>query len=179
MTSTGEIIRKLKSVRAERNLSLANIVELVEGTGEFVSKTTVQRVFSEGSEDMSFRYDDTIRTLVKALLGDIDTIEETDDLDVKAMKSLLQLKIKRIEELETQIKDLRILMAEEKEKGHAKHEKERTQYERHIKLLDEQIALKDKRMDEMKSRFDKKDEQYTQLVNRLLDCHCCSKGETK
>ena len=172
MTDTKELIIKLKQVRKEKNLSLNDIVEM---TGNYLSKTTVQRVFADGSENVSFRYDDTLRPLVRALLGDIDTIEEGDDLDVKAMKNLLQLKIQRINELEKQIGDLRLLMAEEKEKSHAKHEKERQQYERHIKLLDEQIQIKDKRMEEMKSRYDRKDEQYTELVNRLLDCHCCGK----
>ena len=174
MTDTKELIIKLKQVRKEKNLSLNDIVEM---TGNYLSKTTVQRVFADGSENVSFRYDDTIRPLVRALLGEIDTIEEGDDLDVKAMKNLLQLKIQRINELEKQISDLRLLMAEEKEKGHAKHEKERQQYERHINLLEDQISIKDKRMEEMKNRFDRKDEQYTELVNRLLNCHCCEKGK--
>lgn len=174
MTDTKEIIIKLKEIKKEKNLSNADIVEM---TNNYLSLTTVQRVFAKDSENTSFRYDDTIRPLVKALLGDIDTIEATDDMDTKAMKTLLKLKIQRIEELEKQIKDLRLLMAEEKEKGHAKHEKERTQYERHIKLLDEQIALKDKRMDEMRDRYDRKDAQYIELVNRLLNCHCCDKGK--
>ena len=56
-------------------------------------------------------------------------------------------------------------------------EKERKQYETHIALLNEQIVIKDKRMDEQAERFNRKDEQYTELVNRLLNCHCCSKGE--
>ena len=172
MTDTKEIILKLKETRQERNLSLNDIVDMTNG---MVSKTTVQRVFSDGSEDVSFRYNDTIRPLVKAML-DVDEIEETDDMDTKALKNLLKLKIQRIEELEKQICDLRILLSDEKVKSHEKIEKERLQFERHIKLLDEQIALKDKRMDEMKARYDKKDEQYTELVNRLLNCHCCSKG---
>lgn len=172
MTDTKEIILKLKETRQERNLSLNDIVDMTNG---MISKTTVQRVFSDGSEDVSFRYNDTIRPLVKAML-DVDEIEETDDMDTKALKNLLKLKIQRIEELEKQICDLRILLSDEKVKSHEKIEKERSQFERHIKLLDEQIALKDKRMDEMKDRYDKKDEQYTELVNRLLNCHCCSKG---
>lgn len=174
MTDTKEIIIKLKEIKKEKNLSNAEIVEM---TNNYLSLTTVQRVFAKDSENTSFRYDDTIRPLVKALLGDIDTIEATDDMDTKAMKTLLKLKIQRIEELEKQIKDLRLLMAEEKEKGHAKHEKERQQYERHINLLEDQISIKDKRMEEMKNRFDRKDEQYTELVNRLLNCHCCEKGK--
>ena len=172
MTSTKEIILKLKEVKAERNLSINDIVDM---TNNYLSKTTVQRVFAKDSENTSFRYDDTIRPLVKALL-DVD-IEETDDMDTKALKSLLKLKIQRIEELESQISDLRLMLSEEKLKSHEKMEKERKQYETHITLLNEQITIKDKRMDEQAERFNKKDEQYTELVNRLLNCHCCSKGE--
>lgn len=173
MTDTKEIILKLKEAKKEKNLSINDIVEL---TGNYLSKTTVQRVFADGSENTSFRYDDTIRPLVKALL-DVDTIEADDDMDTKALKSLLKLKIQRIEELEKQIVDLRVMLSEEKEKSHEKMEKERKQYDAHIALLNEQIALKDKRMDEQSERFNRKDEQYTELVNRLLNCHCCSKGE--
>ena len=173
MIDTKEIILKLKDAKREKNLSINDIVDL---TNNYLSKTTVQRVFAEGSENTSFRYDDTIRPLVKALL-DVDTIEETDDMDTKALKSLLKLKIQRIEELEKQISDLKVMLSEEKVKSHEKFEKERKQYETHIELLTEQIVIKDKRMDEQAERFNKKDEQYTQLVNRLLDCHCCGKGE--
>ena len=166
MTDTKEIILKLKDAKKEKNLSINDIVEL---TGNYLSKTTVQRVFADGSENTSFRYEDTIRPLVKALL-DMDTIEETDDMDTKALKSLLKLKIQRIEELEK-------LLSEEKLKSHEKMEKERIQYEKHIAMLSEQIVIKDKRMDEQAERFNRKDEQYTELVNRLLNCHCCGKGE--
>ena len=166
MTDTKEIILKLKDAKKEKNLSINDIVELTEN---YLSKTTVQRVFADGSENTSFRYEDTIRPLVKALL-DMDTIEETDDMDTKALKSLLKLKIQRIEELER-------LLSEEKLKSHEKMEKERKQYETHIEMLTEQIFIKDKRMDEQAERFNRKDEQYTELVNRLLNCHCCGKGE--
>ena len=165
MTNTKDIILKLKEAKSNKNLSNNDIVEL---TGHYLSATTVQRVFADGSENSSFRYEDTIRPLVKALL-DVE-IEDSDDMDTKALKSLLKLKIQRIEELELQLK-------EEKIKSHEKMEKERKQYDAHIALLNEQIAIKDKRMDEQAERFNKKDEQYTELVNRLLNCHCCSKGE--
>ena len=167
MIDTREIILKLKQAKAERNLSNNDIVEL---TNHYVSSSSVQRVFADGSEDSSFRYDDTIRPLVKALL-DMDTIEDTDDMDTKALKSLLKLKIQRIEELEKQI-------SEEKVKNQKKIEKEREQYERHIEFLENQIAIKDKRMDEMKIQFNKKDENYTKLVDRLLNCHNC-KGDNQ
>lgn len=166
MIDQKEIILKLKEAKIERNLSINDIVNL---TGNYLSKTTVQRVFADGSEHTSFRYEDTIRPLVKALL-DIDTIEESDDMDTKALKSLLKLKNQRIEELET-------LLQEEKIKSIEKIEKERKHYESHIALLNEQIAIKDKRMDAQAEKYDRKDAQYTELVNRLLNCHCCNKGD--
>ena len=164
MIETKELVLKLKAAQKERHLSVNDILDL---TGNRISATTIRRViFTDGSEDSSFRYEDTLRPLVKALL-DMD-IEETDDMDTKALKSLLKLKIQRIEELENHIK-------EEKIKNLEKMEKERTQYEAHIKHLEEQIAIKDKRMDEMKERYDKKDDQYTKLVERILDCPCRGK----
>ena len=166
MIDQREIILKLKEAKIERNLSINDIVNL---TGNYLSKTIVQRVFADGSENTSFRYEDTIRPLVKALL-DIDTIEDSDDMDTKALKSLLKLKNQRIGELET-------LLQEEKIKSHEKMEKERKHYESHIALLNEQIAIKDKRMDAQAEKFDRKDAQYTELVNRLLNCHCCNKGD--
>ena len=168
MIDTREIILKLKQAKTEKNLSNNDIVEL---TNHYVSPSSVQRVFADGSENSSFRYDDTIRPLVKALL-DMDMIEESDDFDTKALKSLLKLKNQRIEELEKQIRESKI-------KNLEKIEKERVQYERHIKLLEEQIAKKDKRMDEQAERFDRKDEECRELVNRLLSCHCCDKGANK
>ena len=168
MIDTREIILKLKQAKAEKNLSNNDIVEL---TNHYVSPSSVQRVFADGSENSSFRYDDTIRPLVKALL-DMDTIEDSDDMDTKALKSLLKLKNQRIEELENQLRESKI-------KNLEKIEKERVQYERHIKLLEEQIAKKDKRMDEQAERFDRKDEECRELVNRLLSCHCCDKGANK
>ena len=168
MIDTREIILKLKQAKAEKNLSNNDIVEL---TNHYVSPSSVQRVFADGSENSSFRYDDTIRPLVKALL-DMDTIEDSDDMDTKALKSLLKLKNQRIEELESQLRESKI-------KNLEKIEKERVQYERHIKLLEEQIAKKDKRMDEQAERFDRKDEECRELVNRLLSCHCCDKGANK
>ena len=167
MIETRELILKLKEVQKEKHLSVNDILNM---TGNMISATTIRRViFTEGSENISFRYEDTIRPLVKALL-DVDTIEDSDDMDTKALKSLLKLKIQRIEELENHIK-------EEKIKNLEKMENERKQYEAHIKHLEEQIAIKDKRMDAQAEKFDRKDAQYTELVNRLLNCHCCSKGE--
>ena len=98
MTNSKDVILKLKEVREEKGLSYADILDLMEKNGDFVSKSTLSRVFAEGSEEIKFRYEDTIRPIAKALL-DIENLEETDDLDTKALKALLKYKIARIESI--------------------------------------------------------------------------------
>ena len=105
MTNTKDIIIKLKEVREEKDLSYNDILTLMEKNGDFLSKSTISRVFAEGSEEMSFRYEETIRPIANALL-DIENMEDSDSMDIKAMKSLLKYKIQRIEELEHQIEHL-------------------------------------------------------------------------
>lgn len=134
-----ELILKLKAVKEEKGLSLNRIAELVEQNGDYISRSSIQRVFADGSEDVSFRYEETIRPIAKALL-DIETIEDDDSLDIQAMKVLLKFKIQRIEELEQQLD-------KEKIKYHEKLDKEREQFKRSIDFLKRQIELKDKRID--------------------------------
>lgn len=92
MTNTSDIIIKLKEVRNEKRLSYTDILELMEKNGDFLSKSTLSRVFTDGSENFSFKYEETIRPIAKALL-DIETIEADDNMDIQAMKSLLKYKI--------------------------------------------------------------------------------------
>ena len=93
MIETKELVLKLKEAQKERNLTVNNILDL---TNNAVSESTIRRViFTENSENTSFNYEGTIRPLVKALL-DVDIIEDSDDMDTKALKSLLKLKIQRI-----------------------------------------------------------------------------------
>lgn len=146
MNKTKDLIIKLKAVKEEKGLSLNKIADLVEANGDFISRSSIQRVFAEGSENTSFRYEDTIRPIAKALL-DIETIEATDDLDTATLKALLKYKIQRIEDLENQLEHLQAALDNEKLKRHEKVDDIRKEYERKIDFLKDQITLKDKRMD--------------------------------
>lgn len=146
MNKTKDLIIKLKAVKDEKGLSLNKIADLVEANGDFISRSSIQRVFAEGSENTSFRYEDTIRPIAKALL-DIETIEATDDLDTATLKALLKYKIQRIEDLENQLEHLQAALDNEKLKRHEKVDDIRKEYERKIDFLKDQITLKDKRMD--------------------------------
>ena len=178
MTNTKNIILKLKEVRKEKDLSYSNILDLMEQNGDFVSKSTISRVFQDGSEDLSFRYEETIRPIAKALL-DIETIEDDDDVDVQAMKSLLQYKIQRIEELEHQIEQLESQIDKEKIKYHEKMEQERAAWSRSIEFLKEQVSLKDKRIDVLLEAVQVKDARFEELLTQILSCPCRKRLEAE
>lgn len=169
MINTRDIIVKLKEVRDEKGLSYTNILDLMEKNGDYLSKSTLSRVFADGSEDVSFKYEETIRPIAKALL-DIETIEEDDDMDVKAMKSLLKYKIQRIEELERQVKDLETAIDKEKLKYHEKMDKERATFSRSIEFLKEQVSYKDKRIDLLLDAVHEKDKRFNDILDHILSC---------
>ena len=74
MISTKDLIIKLKAVREEKGLSFNDIMRIMEDNGDYLAKSTLSRVFADGSEENSFRYDETLRPIAKALL-DIEDIE--------------------------------------------------------------------------------------------------------
>lgn len=162
MTNIHDIIMKLKAVRSEKDLSYTDILDLMEKNGDYLSKSTISRVFSDGSEHMSFKYEETIRPIANALL-DIETIEEDDDMDIQAMKMIMQYKGHRIEELERNL-------AETKNKYHEKLDKEREQHRKSIEFLKNQIDLKDKRMDMLLEAVFQKDVQHKELLELILSC---------
>ena len=172
MTNTKDIIMKLKEVRDERGLSYNDILSLMEKNGDYLAKSTISRVFGEGSEDLSFRYEETLRPIANALL-DIETIEDSDNMDVQAMKSLLKYKIQVIEDKEKRIVELEAALANEKVKYHEKLDKEREQYSKRAAFLMEQINLKDKRMDQLLEAVFTKDKQHAELLERVLICQKC------
>lgn len=164
MPITRDLIKRLKNVREEQQLSLDDIARRIEENGDFVSKTTLSRVFADGSEEKGFRYEFTIRPIAKALL-DIENIEEDDSMDVQAMKSLLKYKIQRIEDLEKEIQRLETELDKEKIKALQKIEEETTRFQKANAFLNDQIALKDKRIDHLL-------DTNAQLMTKLLDCPC-------
>lgn len=92
----------------------------------------------------------------------METIEETDDMDIQALKAILKYKIERIKELEA-------TLDHEKIKSHEKLDKERDRFQRSLDFLKDQVTLKDKRIDQLL-------DANMKLLNQLLACPC-KKGE--
>lgn len=127
------IITRLKEVRA--NHPELTLQKISDHTG--VSLSTVTRIFAEGSEASSFRYD-SVRPIAEMLL-DLDDLDEGDD-DEKALKAIIQFKDSAIKQLQEQI-------AQEHEKYDKKLEKERAEHKRKTEFLMNQIEKKDARID--------------------------------
>ena len=176
MTNSKDIILKLKKVREEKNLSYSDILDLMEKNGKYLSKATLSRVFAEGSEEIKFRYEDTIKPIADALL-DIDNIEDDDTTDVQAMKTLLKYKSDRISELESQIRDLESALDKQKIRANEKLEEERERFNRSIEFLKEQVAYKDSRMDLLLNAVEKKDKLHEEMLEKILRCSKCEKYE--
>ena len=159
MTNTKDIIIRLKEVRKEKDLSYGDILDLMEKNGDFVSKSTLSKLFAEGSEEHpeKFRYENTLRPIANAIL-DMETIEDDDDMDIQALKAILKYKIERIKELEA-------TLDHEKIKSHEKLDKEREQFQKSLDFLKTQVSLKDKRIDQLL-------DANVKLLNQLLNCPC-------
>lgn len=100
-----EIILQLKQIREERGLTIQDVHDLVISSGGYVSISSVKRVFSEESETASFRYQDTIQPIVRALLGVNEETPENNDItanEIDALKNVILLKDSIIKDLQSQ-----------------------------------------------------------------------------
>jgi transcriptional regulator with XRE-family HTH domain len=112
----GIVIRLKKAKHENPEMTLQKISDQ---TG--VSMSTVTRIFADGSENQSFRYE-SLKPIALLLLGSDGLDEEIDP-----------------EELQMQISEI-------KEKYEKKLEKEREQHRRNVEFLKNQIMLKDDRI---------------------------------
>ena len=144
LTNTQEIILRLKAIKKEKDLTLSRIMDLLEANGDYLSMTTLRRVFAANSEqDDSFSYDKTIRPIARALLFHEGQSPEDTHISaekLEGLKAIIWLKNEEIDRLEKQIEAIR------------------AEYENRIAFLRGQIDKKDKRMDE-------KD----MIINRLME----------
>ena len=104
-----ELNRQLKAVKVSNNLSNQDIVDLLRAKGYGTSLSSVKRYFAEGSEEMAFSYEDTIRPLVEVMLVAATPVpvEELDSLadaqqyidQIEGLQATVLLKHSLIEEL--------------------------------------------------------------------------------
>lgn len=154
-TKLSNIIIRLKEYRAAH--PEYTLQRIADHTG--ISLSTVTRIFADGSENQSFRYE-SIRPIAKMLLG-LDDLDEGND-DEKALKAIIQFKDSAIEELRRQIE-------EQKEHFDRKLEKERSQYRTSLDFLKHQIELKDARIDRLFDALKNRRALFEELQARYND----------
>ena len=169
MVDTRDVILALKKVKKERGLSLDKIVSLMEQNGEYVSKTTLSRVFAKGSEEQLFRYETTLRPIANAIL-DMERYENDDDNNTHAIKSILKLKKDLLFELERQNEELKNELKDAKLKYHKKLEAEMAKYQKSLDFAMTQIDLKDKRIDLLMDANERLSITNNRMLNQILDC---------
>lgn len=69
MSEKQELLQKLRIARETKGLSYQDIVDITEENGEAVSLSTVKRIFQKDSDLDDFRYHQTVRPIVRAVLG--------------------------------------------------------------------------------------------------------------
>ena len=145
-------IHRLKEIKTEQGLSIPQIMNMLEERGQFVSEPTLKKIFSDGSEEKNFRYQDTIMPVADVLLdlyGDKSGID-----DCEALRHIIREKNKLIE--------LLMMKLEEQEKSHVEKEivyaDRKAAFEKQIQHLESQIA-----------RYEKAIDRKDDLIERLLD----------
>ena len=131
---THDLILRLKSIKDEQHLSPQDISRMLDAAGYHVSENSIRKVFAEGSEDLHFRFHDTLQPISRVLLGIYG--KETEDSEVEGLKAAIRVKDELIEKLER-------LLAEQKSSA-----------SRGNSFLMHQIELKDERIDKLMARVD-------------------------
>ena len=148
-------IRRLKEIKEEQGLSISKIMEMLESHGQYVSEATLKKVFSDGSEDKTFRMQDTLIPLADVLFDLYGDKSGLDDVD--SLKQIIREKNKMI--------DMFAIKLEEQNDAYASKERlyedRKSVYEKHIAHLEEQVA-------KLQSAAERKDSMIEKLVSELL-----------
>ena len=146
-TKISNLIIRLK--KAKNSNPELTYLKISDETG--VSPSTVNRIFADGSENQSFRYE-SLKPIAMMLLG-------TDGLE---------------EEMDSE--EYQLQLAQIKDKYEKKLEKEREQFRKSKDFLMHQVGLKDKRIDtlfdyveDLKQQYKDLHQNYMKVVNQLLE----------
>lgn len=117
MSNKKEMIAKLRAAKEAKELSYQDIVDITEANGEAVSIATVKRVFAKDANIEDFRYSQTMRPIIRAVLGmdedteppaETPTVQQSEQYyaEIVALKAVVDLKSTMLEkaELEAQKK---------------------------------------------------------------------------
>ena len=164
-----ELILALKEAKKQQEITIPRLIEMLQANNQTVARTTLVRLFADGSEDNDgFNYTSTLKPVADILLGNDQEQEDAKrHLEIVRLQSKIRVKDEAIITLNNQIDSL--LKQIEQVRSDAANQME---------FLHDQIKLKDKRMDtkdeliqRVMDRNDKKDKAIAELMeeNKRLD----------
>lgn len=147
-------IKRLKQIKQEQGLSISQIMEIMENQGKFVSEATLKKLFSDGSEEKPFRYQDSIAPVADVLLdiyGDSSGLEDVESLRqfIREKNKLIELLVIKVEELGEESKAREKLYEDRK----AAFEKTIESLELQVHRLHEQVDRKDIMLERLVDTF--------------------------
>ena len=165
ITNTSDLVKRLKVVKAKRNLSFTDIMVMLEEINQPLAESTIRRVFADGSETKNFSYDVTLKPLANLLLEE----DDSDDAISKAISKdridglleVISIKNDAIKQLQDKVEELK-----------SSYDARCLEYENRMKFLRNQIELKDTRMD-------RKDAIIEKLLDQVLICNKCPVEKNK
>lgn len=153
---TAKIIRQLKEIREKRELTYQNILDMVEESGNYVSFSTIRRVFAEGSEEQNFKYHDSIKPIAIALIGK----EPTEPQDGET-KSIAEMETNALREIALHKEDMI-------QELHAENQRLQDEYAIRINYLKEESTKKSEHIATLTAQLSKKDRTILTLAAGLI-----------
>ena len=144
-----ETVERIRKVKKEKDMTISDILDLLEKKNYFLSEATLKRVFSENNDPGSFKYQSTIAPLADVLLDFYEDQSGTEEL--AALKSMIRDKNMTIA----------ILIA--------KNEELRADYDKRIAHLQKQIDRLEKNLDFREGVVQQKDKVIERLMNKILN----------
>ena len=143
LVKSQELIKQLKEIKENNEITYPRILERMEKNGKYVSLTTLRRVFANGSEDnaQNFNYENTLLPIAEALLNveDLPTPHDSPYAkEIDGLKAVIHCQNEEIARLHEMKEHL----------------------ENRITFLLDQIDKKDRRMDEKEETIKKLMDKY-------------------
>lgn len=94
------LILRMKEAKKHKHVSLQGIADACEKNGFPVSKTTVARVFADGSENNNFLYEQTLKPIAQVLLDVEDPLAQPEPPEAPGGEFIHEIQQQRIQEIE-------------------------------------------------------------------------------
>ena len=140
-------IKRLKEIKAEQNLSIQKIMDIMEERGQYVSEPTLKKIFADGSENQNFRYQDSIAPIADVLLdlyGEDSGTEDAESLRriIREKNKLIEFLMMKLDEKEKEFEDRKEL-----------YEERKANYEKTISRFETQVARKDDLIERLLNKY--------------------------